>query len=622
MAQNKKKQPKKTIQLLSIESVQDLLDRGKIPMALEAVKSLYKLDPSPAVEDLMAKVYHARIQQLIDSSLVGEANQLISVASQKCPRHRVLFQSAQDQAVHFPLTQEDVDSLVQKLDDPILAQQDRDTVEALFIKGLSDPRLFIQSKQIPPNHPLRQQALWIWEALQALGPNGTEEDRQTRLARLAQVPRRSFLASWCFFIRALQALYEKDIPRASQMLSRIPPESSLTDAKKVLEAKCDGIGHPQGLSSKATRDLWRAMNSHSLHEKIQGLRTLLHQEKFTAFTQKFDEILTRPPFQDPYSSRLLIQDLIRGEEMELHPFKLIQLFMPYYTKWFSERGSVFFMLDYFRSNMLGPDILEESYLQLISNIHSEHKSSLSPEEMGEIYWEFSRNLEKALQMEQDMFLNQEDRVFQQYLLDFLQKTCKFVSYPECYAALFRVSRQLNRPKKEIDKILHDWRAANPTDCQPLLILLEEAKQRGAMVKAMKYLEEAEQIDRINQNVRQARFQLIWKQLHKHLNQLKFHLAQKDLSSVQGLEMPPLRKAIFDGAAAYLAYIQNQEFQLPSSQDPFFFTLLFWHMHMSLPTKTTKEFEKDFPTPLLDRDSHLQSYFLIQDALRMLRSEER
>ena len=94
--------------------------------------------------------------------------------------------------------------------------------------------------------------------------------------------------------------------------------------------------------------------------------------------------------------------------------------------------------------------------------------------------------------------------------------------------------------KAADRVAESWRRALPNDSRPLLYLMESAEQRGALNKAIGFLEQAERLDALNPEVRRASLRLLVAQAIRHLRQRKPHLAEKELAALEAL--PQAREA--------------------------------------------------------------------------------
>lgn len=619
MAKKKKRnQQKQSGKPITVESVQALLDKGKASQALTDAKMLMKQEATPAAEEILAKAYYARIEQLNDTGLVEEAQSLVKVAQQKCPHHKDDFSAMHVFLFHHPLTQEDVENLVALYETPQLSEQKKKQLEMKIVTGLTDPRLFLNSKSIPVTNPLRQEAEIVWEGLRAASEDMPDEERKERITRLAKVPRRSPFAPWVLFVRALHAFYQEDLETMVSMLRRIPDTNSLGVAKCFLLEKRKKVGHPEGLSSKATRDLWRATSKESHQQKMHEIMSAISYGNNSGVKLKIKELFELEPFTRPIAQRMVFQDMIFAmtcEEWEF--FQILNLLMPYYEKWYEQKAIIILNLDFItRSLFATDDFIDDDVMLLMDDMIKFAENCFSRQELAVLYAGLALNvkkIEERCQKSFSYFATSNQKSYPE-TIRFLELACVKDPCSEYYAELVRLYRLEKRPWQKIEPVLLKWKSNNPHDCEPIIQLLDEAEKRGALVKAMNYLKDAETIDRINQKVRTARYNLTWKQLLKHLRQKKFHLAQKDLKQVMGQEMTPLKKAIFDGAAAFTAFCEGEPSPVPLDLNPAFYSLLFWHIHNSSGLKMTAKLKKEYPLPTINTEPLLNAYFMLQDAL--------
>jgi len=83
-------------------------------------------------------------------------------------------------------------------------------------------------------------------------------------------------------------------------------------------------------------------------------------------------------------------------------------------------------------------------------------------------------------------------------------------------------------------VAESWHRALPNDSQPLLYLMESAEERGALNKALGFLEQAEKLDALNPKVRRAALRLLVAQAIRHLRQRKPHRAEEKLVDLEAL----------------------------------------------------------------------------------------
>ena len=106
-----------------------------------------------------------------------------------------------------------------------------------------------------------------------------------------------------------------------------------------------------------------------------------------------------------------------------------------------------------------------------------------------------------------------------------------------------------RSWKAADHVAELWRQALPRDAKPLLYLMESAEKRGAYRKSLQYLGDAEELDRLNPEVRRAKLRLLLAAAVRHLKQRKARLVMAEIERIETL--PEVREGEIAALAATL-----------------------------------------------------------------------
>jgi hypothetical protein len=104
-----------------------------------------------------------------------------------------------------------------------------------------------------------------------------------------------------------------------------------------------------------------------------------------------------------------------------------------------------------------------------------------------------------------------------------------------------------RDWRAADQVAERWRQACEKDVAPLLWLMESSEKRGAYQKSLKYLHQAEQLDRLNPEVRKAKLRLLLADVLRHFRQRKPHLAKSGIERIESLLEPAGSLAAFTNA---------------------------------------------------------------------------
>jgi hypothetical protein len=131
-----------------------------------------------------------------------------------------------------------------------------------------------------------------------------------------------------------------------------------------------------------------------------------------------------------------------------------------------------------------------------------------------------------------------------------ERACQADASPEAFEAWLRWA-QKQQGGKMADGVAEQWRTARPGEIQPLLHLMESAEKRDALKKSLKYLEEAEELDRLNPAVRRAKARLLVSAAVRHLRQHKTHLVAAEIEQL--LAVPEVRQGDVSALAAALRW---------------------------------------------------------------------
>jgi hypothetical protein len=125
-----------------------------------------------------------------------------------------------------------------------------------------------------------------------------------------------------------------------------------------------------------------------------------------------------------------------------------------------------------------------------------------------------------------------------YFLDpdqLYRRACALDPSAENFRRWFDWARRLGgNDWKDPERVAQAWSAARPQDPAPLLELSAMAEARGALDKALKWLDQAIALDPLSPAVRRARLRLLAAAAMRHLKQRKPHLVEKDLVQLDAL----------------------------------------------------------------------------------------
>jgi hypothetical protein len=137
-----------------------------------------------------------------------------------------------------------------------------------------------------------------------------------------------------------------------------------------------------------------------------------------------------------------------------------------------------------------------------------------------------------------------------------EQACGMDPHAEAFAAWLNWAER-RKEKSAPQEVAEAWHAALPADPRPLLWLMRDAENRGALKKALGYLREAEAVDGLNPEVRRARLRLLVRGAVRHLEQRKPRLALRELDELG--ELPYAAEGdrpAFLAGLRYLAAVAN------------------------------------------------------------------
>lgn len=621
---NKKRNKNVSKEHVSIDTIIASLANGKTQRAIQEAKQLLKTNPSKEVEAFLAEAYQKRIHELQSVGFTDEAFNLIEVAIAKCPNYKDKFRDYEIFVYNFPLEKRDIDKIVERLNQHDLDPETYSQLTEQLRMGLADPRDLAHSDTIDQNHPLKVDAKAVWDAFATISIDATEEQRKAALDRLSNVSRRSPLANWCLWIRALDAYYRFDDNHAHVLLNKIPCECALYPAAKILSLKIEERLIPEGMSSKPTRNLWKSLTPQSPRAQWNELHRLLKSRRKT-------------------SIRTYIKDILNSDWVDTLNTKRVVLYAIYYLliEYDFKDNATVDDLDRFCTSAFGNRgdfIAHLSMLNAMSNHYPDEapkhidtfiktqRAHLNEKEVALLYAKAAELEAKYIDFQG---LSPLDSIFDDEFDDdpmedsdaifYFEKAIENDPHPNYFESFVTHMKQLKIHDKEIEEVLHRWNETNPNDCRPLIYLFENTEKRGALQKALNYLKQAEKLDRTNPKVREGRQRVVWQSALKHLKQQKFHLVDKDIAQIKSYTLPTQKEKLFNDLEYFASLHRNtNELGEALAELPISTILLFAHLQQKCSLNNKKK--KPFPQislPTLDDGKKLEIYYDFREALQSL-----
>ena len=524
--------PRPVLPAAETERVRQLIAHGKVKFAVETAKELHKQHASRDSEALLGEAYVGRIRGLMEQGLLVEAKAMLEMVRERFPSAR----SPLEEVTAFMAARSGrLDELVRPLNDPALPADQRASIEDSLRRQMYDPAALARCGSLPETHPLRAGAAALAEAFQAVTSGPVEEE----IMALPGISHRSPLAPWKMLVRALASWYRNDDAAAKRWVEAIvldaaparlipvlqkllgeTPKAKLTSRAARLVAE---VGSSREVLRPALAALDRALHEGTDKQVVQEIRRAVElcRKHEPALLERLKQhisvhcVLTEFPAEaaraamggsskkDAYFFRLFARALetMQGAQHSPEAAQLWEDFRLQAIKegWFPENGPEDAVLSLHMAELLervDPDTLYAIQTQLQRSSHSQAKTHLVAVSPDKLY----------------------------------ERACAADPSSEAFGQWLEWSKE-QKDWRKADPVAELWHEARPSDVAPLLFLMESAEKRGAFQKALDYLEQAEQWDRVNPEVRKARLRLLISRVIRHLKQKKPHLAQEGVQQI-------------------------------------------------------------------------------------------
>jgi hypothetical protein len=541
-----------------MERVREQIAGRHSKSALQLAKDLYKRRATAESEALLIDAYKARIDDLLRLGMTVEAKTLLGIVRERFPSalprmtelgREICAQDGKLEEVVAPLANHE------------LPAEERERIETFVRQRIVDLRALGAVSSLPAEHSLRVVASALETAFQAV-TKGPVEDVDLALP---EVSRRNPLAPWKALIRAIACYHRHEDEDCGKWLQAIPKDSVparlLPAFAAMLKAKlASGADSKLSLAEEKLiavagdhgADLRAAMSEleDALHGKKQkrildaarkamtasahcaaGLRERLRQhiavrcDLMDFPLSALNAALGGAPRFDAYYFRLLARALEENHNVDDY----------------AEAAAIWvdFRREAIKENWFPTGGLEDGVLSL-------HMAELVRKAPAEVVEELRKDLsryrrpDKRDKMEE--WLPSPGALY--------ERACKADPHPEAFQAWLNWARKQSAWQLAND-VAERWREARAADIQPLLYLMESAEKRNAFKKSLKYLEEAEELDRLNPEVRRAKLRLLLSAAIRHLQQRKAHLARKDIEQIESV--PEVRPGEIAALAAVLRW---------------------------------------------------------------------
>jgi hypothetical protein len=540
------------------EEVRALLARGSTKSALELAKQIHKRAVTRASEALLVDAYVARIRSLLDHGLIAEAKALLELVRE---RYSAAKEKFADLGVVVAGGQGTLDDLLGPLNDPAVPEERRASIENAIKRQVTDLSALARCAALAPNHPLRAGAAALEKTFEAV-TRGTVTEAALLLPEISH---RGPLGPWKMLVRAIADFYRGDDAACERCLQAIDPDSTPTRLVPVMRA----------MLAQRTGECLQPVSASLFVQvggNIESLRKSLASLDAAFATKEQSKII--PQIQRAISAcRTACPELI--ERLRQHiSIRAVKLNLPVRRVHAALGGpsikNAYFWRLYARAVETSPEPLAPLACSLWEQfrrhavaegwfredgpeaaalyVHmAELLQEIPREELEEIQRSFAARFPGYGHYYEDQppairAVTAKYRTPDCYFLfpeKLFERACAIDPHREAFERWLDRARQ-GSDWKAADRVAESWRRALPNDSRPLLYLMESAEQRGALNKAIGFLEQAERLDALNPEVRRASLRLLVAQAIRHLRQRKPHLAEKELAALEAL--PQAREA--------------------------------------------------------------------------------
>lgn len=525
---------------------------GDSSSAVEAAKKIHKQYKNPASEALLVDAYIARIPVLIDRNLEVEARNLMEHVRERYPASRERLKEIK---ALFSVRKGELDALLQPLNDPSLPEEKRAAIHKVIATQVVDLGALAQCNALSAEHPLRKTATALAAALEAV-TSGPVDDQSLIFP---EISRHSPFAPWKMLLRTIAAFYRKDDGLCEKCLAAIDPHSAPARLIPPLRAM---IGQKQTLTPASKLLLKQAGgNFEALRPKLIKLDQLLEKRNLGPAIREIRDVLSVsqqncPGIIERLKQHIGVRALLSGLRYDRVESALqghIVLRDAYFWRLMARSSedpnlppAALLMAcsawEEFRRHAIREAWFPAQGLE-VATLYL-HMADLLNRLRGEEYWPIRREFLLAFDGHAHYYKDQPAGIravmlprgkIDFYFIDMeklLERACQADPCVENFQRWFDWTSR-NYPVHS-ESVAGRWRMAFPKDVRPLLHLMESAEKTNALKKAFGFMEQAEQLDGLNPQVRKARLRLLVSITVRHFQNKKARLSELDLQAIESL----------------------------------------------------------------------------------------
>jgi hypothetical protein len=537
---------------LAAESrVRELIKGKHSKAAVETAKELHKRHPTPSSEALLLDAYQARIRSLLEHGMSTEARSLLNLVIQRFPSVRTRWEQL---LLEVRMQEGNLDEFVAPFADPNLDPLVREKIETAIRQRVFDLTALAQASSLPPGHSLREAAKALTAALKAVTSRPADEADLF----LPEVSRRSPLSSWKALINAIAAFYRRDDTSCRRWLQTLTSDSVPARLVPVMQVMLGSEGGAS-LSSAAAQNLVAAIGAgeEALRQALADLEAALAAKKQPPILERARAAISacerfRPDLRDRLRQYISVRCMLLG----FRPNQVRRVLggtARNDARWYQLMAKALESsgcLESLAHALLAWDTfravaLEEKWFaakSLEDGVLWLHMAGLA----ARVPADLAEELLLLADLE-DSVSPAELTPSQLFSPDVLyERACAADPHSEAFQFWLDWAKK-QRDWRAADRVAERWRQACEKDVAPLLWLMESSEKRGAYQKSLKYLHQAEQLDRLNPEVRKAKLRLLLADVLRHFRQRKPHLAKSGIERIESLLEPAGSLAAFPSA---------------------------------------------------------------------------
>jgi hypothetical protein len=522
-----------------IHRIRELIAGRHSKAAVELAKDLHKRASTAETETLLLDAYQCRIEDMLRLGMAVEAKILQEMVGRRFPSSRSRMMDLQRE---IAVVDGRLDQVVAPLADDNLSPEVRNRIETFVRQRVYDLPALAAVSSLPREHSLREAASALAAAFQAV-TTGPVDDQVTALS---QVSRHSTLAPWKALIRAIASFYRREDEDCKKWLRLVPEDSAParlirplvamlgTDVTSEFSAAeqrlVSAVGAGSGSLRSALAVLEKTLTAKKRKPLLGAARTAV-----TICGQCYPEIRER------LRQHIVVRSLAHG----VSPSEICsaigaprenayfwRLLARNFERHLDEDSSAeaLFHWEYFRRAAIREKTfvagsLEDGVLSLHMAKIAERLPSDDVEDLDDLEYTRLLRRDRSSGGLGDEDLRSPERLY--------ERACRADPHPDAFQAWLQWTDR-HRSWRDADQVAELWRQALPGDTRPVLYLMESAEKRGAYRKSLQHLERAEELDRLNPEVRRAKLRLLLSAAIRHLRQGKTRLVVAEIEHIEAL----------------------------------------------------------------------------------------